>query len=105
MFTGKNLIELVSVDSTNAYAAQLLAEKTLPEGTAVTASVQQLGKGQAGNIWQSEVGKNLLVSTVFYPAFLAPRHQFFLNQVSSLAVADALDFFLSGEEIRIKWPN
>jgi BirA family transcriptional regulator, biotin operon repressor / biotin---[acetyl-CoA-carboxylase] ligase len=105
LFVGKNLIELNSVDSTNAYASKLLSEKVFPEGTVIRADFQSSGKGYAGNLWQSEPGKNLLLSVIFYPSFLAPRHQFFLNQVSSLAVVNTVEAFLLNDEVRIKWPN
>lgn len=105
LFVGKNVIELNSVDSTNAYASKILAEKALPEGTVIRADFQSLGKGYAGNSWQSEPGKNLLLSVIFYPSFLPPRHQFFLNQVSSLAVANTVEVFLPEDEVKIKWPN
>ena len=105
MFIGNNLIELESVDSTNEYAAALLAKSKVPEGTAITAGFQSSGKGAAGNRWQSHVGENLLVSVILYPTFLAPRHQFFLNQAISLAVADTVIFFLPQAVVHIKWPN
>lgn len=105
LFVGKNLIELNSVDSTNAYASKLLSEKGFPEGTVIRTDFQSSGKGYAGNSWQSEPGKNLLLSVIFYPSFLPPRHQFFLNQVSSLAVANTVEAFLLNDEIKIKWPN
>jgi BirA family biotin operon repressor/biotin-[acetyl-CoA-carboxylase] ligase len=105
LFVGKNLIELNSVDSTNAYTSKLVSEKAVPEGTAIRADFQSLGKGYAGNSWQSEPGKNLLLSIIFYPSFLSPRHQFFLNQLSSLAAANTVEFFLPGDRVKIKWPN
>ncbi|MCY7411197.1 MAG: biotin--[acetyl-CoA-carboxylase] ligase, partial [Chitinophagales bacterium] len=62
-------------------------------------------KGYSGNIWESESGKNLLMSVIFFPNFLSPRLHFFLNQVASLAVADTVKEFVKGKEIKIKWPN
>jgi BirA family biotin operon repressor/biotin-[acetyl-CoA-carboxylase] ligase len=105
LFVGKNLIELNSVDSTNAYASKLLSEKVLPEGTVIRADFQSFGKGYAGNLWQSEPGKNLLLSIILYPSFLTPRQQFFLNQVASLAVVDTVGLFLLNDQAKIKWPN
>jgi BirA family transcriptional regulator, biotin operon repressor / biotin---[acetyl-CoA-carboxylase] ligase len=105
LFVGQHVIELEKVDSTNAHASAILAEKRLPEGTAIVTKFQLLGQGYGGNSWQSEAGKNLLMSVIFYPTFLEPRHQFFLNQMTSLAVANTIESFLPGEEVRIKWPN
>ena len=47
------------------------------------AEYQTAGKGQRGNSWESEYGKNLTFSTVFYPQTIAPASQFIL----SMAVA------------------
>ncbi len=105
LFTGKELIKLDSIDSTNSYAAELLSTKKVSEGTAIKTNFQSRGKGYSGNIWESESGKNLLMSVIFYPNFLTPRLQFFLNQVASLAVADTVKEFVKGKEIKIKWPN
>ena len=105
LFVGKNLIALNSVDSTNAYTSKLISEKVPPEGTVIRADFQSSGRGYAGNSWLSEPGKNLLLSVIFYPSFLSPRHQFFLNQISSLAVANTVEIFLLQDEVKIKWPN
>jgi len=105
LFIGKKIIELSSVDSTNVYASKLLAENLFPEGTVISTKFQTLGKGYSGNSWQSETGKNLLLSVILYPTFLSPRHQFFLNQIASLAVADTTASFLLNAEVKIKWPN
>jgi len=105
LFIGKKIIELGSTDSTNAFAAKLLAESHLPEGTVITAKFQTLGRGYSGNSWHSDAGKNLLLSIILYPALLLPRHQFFLNQISSLAVANTVESFLVNSSVKIKWPN
>jgi BirA family biotin operon repressor/biotin-[acetyl-CoA-carboxylase] ligase len=98
-------MDVDQVDSTNSMAAATLLEKKLVEGTAITAQQQSHGRGYAGSDWQSEYGKNLLLSIVLYPVFLAPRQQFFLNQVASLAVADLFEQSISADSVRIKWPN
>ena len=105
LFIGNHLIELDEVDSTNAAAARLLQEKKMPEGTAVATAFQTTGKGYSGNTWDSEKGKNLLLSIIIYPSFLQPRHHFFLNQIASLAVASTIEMFAKGKTVSIKWPN
>jgi len=105
LFIGKKIIEFDSLDSTNVFASKLLAENILPEGTTIVAKFQSLGKGYSGNSWQSEAGKNLLLSVILYPTFLSLRHQFFLNQISSLAVANTVESFLVNAAVKIKWPN
>ncbi|MBR1427138.1 MAG: biotin--[Paludibacteraceae bacterium] len=61
---------------------------------------QTAGRGQAGNSWESEAGKNLLFSTLLQSPAVAPAQQFRLNMAISLAVTDILP-----TEVCIKWPN
>lgn len=105
LFMGKNLLELEATESTNTYAKELIANSEPIEGTAVVAYAQTLGRGQMGNNWQSEPGKNLTVSYILYPVFLTPDKQFYLNMAVSLAVKECCEVYLKGEEVEIKWPN
>ena len=104
LFTGRKTIELETVHSTNSYALELLKETILPEGTVVIARNQVSGRGQPGNKWESEPGKNLTLSFIFYPVFLPVEKQFILSKVVSLAVAELLVEVL-GKKVHIKWPN
>lgn len=107
LFTGRNIIFLSEVDSTNSYAIELLKNVKLSEGTAVHAASQIQGRGQRGNTWESEPSMNLTVSYVFSPTFLETKKQFLLYQISALAVYDVLSE-LTGKgqfDIKIKWPN
>ena len=56
------LIVLDETDSTNRYISQLCNElqESVAELTTVTAEFQTAGKGQRGNTWEAERGKNLL---------------------------------------------
>jgi BirA family biotin operon repressor/biotin-[acetyl-CoA-carboxylase] ligase len=103
LFIGSHHISLESVDSTNTYAKNIIAEKPT-EGTLITATEQTAGRGQAGSAWQSEKEANLTASYILYPAFLAADKQFFLSMAVSLAVRELCEE-LTGQEIRIKWPN
>jgi len=105
LFIGKKIVNLDSIESTNSYAAEELQKGKLPEGTIIRTLFQSKGKGYAASAWQSEPGKNLLFSVILYPVFLAPKQQFFLNEIASLAVADTLDSFIPKKKVRIKWPN
>ncbi|MBN2263977.1 MAG: biotin--[acetyl-CoA-carboxylase] ligase [Prolixibacteraceae bacterium] len=100
---GKNTIKLESVDSTNNYTSKLLADNKLNEGTVVLAGYQNAGRGQINNSWESEPGKNLLMSVLLYPDFLPVQHQFLLSKVVALGVRDLLACFV--DEVKIKWPN
>ena len=97
------LIRLREVNSTNAYIQSLSRDERLPEGSVVWADFQTAGRGQIGNVWESENGKNLTFSIVFYPSFLLAKHQFLISQIASLSVKETLDEFISG--ITVKWPN
>jgi len=111
LFTGKVAIHLEKTDSTNNYAKRLLSKQKPSEGTAIIADFQEQGKGQPvapdgmmGNKWESEEGKNLLVTYVFYPKFLEAANQFYLNMAMSLAVMETVHQ-LCKKEVLVKWPN
>lgn len=77
----------------------------LPEYFTITAAYQSAGRGQRGNTWESERGKNLLMSTLLYPRFLPAACQFRLSQAVALAVAEALDQLAPQAGFTLKWPN
>ena len=99
------LIIIDETNSTNHYLDQLCRNESArpAEYTTVIAQFQTAGKGQRGNSWESEDGKNLLFSYVLYPTFVEARHQFVLSQIASLAVKEELDQWTDG--VSIKWPN
>lgn len=100
--TDKNIIVFNELDSTNNYAKQLVKEKAA-QGTVVLAHYQESGRGQVGNFWESECGKNLLFSLILYPGFLEAGKQFYISKVVSLALAKVLKQHL--DDVKIKWPN
>lgn len=97
------LIHLAETDSTISHLSELCDRQCIPELTTVVADFQTSGRGQRGNRWESEKGKNLLFSFVLYPTFLEARNQFLLSQIVSLSVKETLDRYV--EHISIKWPN
>lgn len=99
----KKIIVLSEVDSTNNYANRLILSEAAEEGTVVLARFQNKGKGQQGNSWESEPGKNLLASIILFPEFLPAGKQFLISKAISLAILD----FLKPEtdQASIKWPN
>jgi len=107
LFTGRHIIELDEIPSTNTYAIDLLKQGSLTEGSLVRAFHQGGGRGQYGNSWHSEKGKNLTFSLVMHPVFLAADKQFYLSKITSLAVLGMLTEILpaSQYDIQIKWPN
>ncbi len=103
MITNKNFIFSSEVESTNNYANQLVLSKAAEEGTVVLAQHQKKGRGQQGNSWESEAGKNLLASIILFPDFLPAARQFYLSKIASLALVDFLNTETS--DISVKWPN
>ena len=99
----KNFIYLNETASTNNYANQLILTKAAAEGTVVMTQFQTKGKGQQGNSWESESGKNLLASYIFQPKFLKAANQFYLSKAVSLALTDLLAE--ENIDVTIKWPN
>jgi BirA family biotin operon repressor/biotin-[acetyl-CoA-carboxylase] ligase len=102
---GQVLIELTETDSTNNYAMHLLSEGMADHGIAVRTDLQRKGKGQHGNHWVSEEGKNLLFSYVLHTAAFPISRQFMLNIAACVSVADFLIHDLQMSNISIKWPN
>ena len=98
-----NIITVESVASTNSYLKELAHSQTLDEGTVIVTRNQTAGKGQQGNAWESEAGKNITCSILLYPSFLPVQQFFLLSEVISLGVKETLDAYTDG--ITIKWPN
>lgn len=97
------MIRLTETDSTSNHLSRL-ADTCLPEEfTVVSADYQTAGKGQRGNSWEAEAGKNLLFSFILYPGFLVVRKQFLLSKLISLSIKEALEAYATG--FSIKWPN
>ena len=100
---GKEIIHLSEIDSTNNFAAKLLSENLCQNGSVIMADVQTQGKGQRGNIWLSESGKNLLSSFIFKSDNLSVDRQATLTWATSLSLIETLRKF--NIEVQVKWPN
>ena len=96
--------------STNTLMKELLAKGEWPECERfLYTAFQTAGRGQAGNGWESEEGKNLLCSILLPPR----KDLFYLNVLVSVAVHKVIRSLLferSGllslsEAVSIKWPN
>lgn len=96
-------IRLQSTESTNKFVKHYrpVSPKDM---ILVTAEFQTSGRGQMGNSWESEEGKNLLFSLLLHPREVAVDRQFVLSQAMALAVCETLSDY-AGEGISIKWPN
>jgi len=103
MIIGSKLIYFESLPSTNNHAVQLLKTSEPAEGTIIYTDYQSLGKGQPGNKWESEKGKNLLMSIILYPSFINSDKQFLISMALSLGICDFLRRYITS--CSIKWPN
>lgn len=112
MFIGRRQYFLDQVDSTNSYAAKLIAKSEPSEGTAVLSYNQISGRGQpvskngilVRNVWHMAAGLNIASSIILRPHFLKVSKQFLL----SMAVSNAIQKLLTTinlKEVSIKWPN
>ncbi len=108
-------IELSSVDSTNSYARRWMSEHDVGEELVVVSTREQThGRGQKGNSWESEYGKNLTFSLLFHPQGILASGQFVLSQAMALSILDMLEWVgksvvgddrIPADSFSVKWPN
>lgn len=103
LFIGKELHDFSSLPSTNTYATELLSKSNPLDGTVILTYNQTAGRGQIGSKWESAPDKNVSMSVILHPNFLAAQEQFNLNAVVSLAIFDVVS--LHAKKVRVKWPN
>ena len=96
-------IKLDVIDSTNNYAMNLVKEGWTKNLACIWARDQYQGKGQRGNTWLSEAGKNLTCSIIFFPVLLDAGDNFYLSMAVCLAAKKFLQS--SCQDVKIKWPN
>ncbi|HXK80846.1 MAG TPA: biotin--[acetyl-CoA-carboxylase] ligase [Bacteroidales bacterium] len=89
------------LDSTNIEAQRLIKDG-LNQNAAIISQFQLKGKGQKGNCWHSENGKNILISIVCFHN-MPMENQFDISIKSSLGIIDFLDDY--SIKAQIKWPN
>jgi BirA family biotin operon repressor/biotin-[acetyl-CoA-carboxylase] ligase len=101
---GDPFIELLSVDSTNNYAMEMVHKGNSKHGIVYFARQQFAGKGQRGKHWQTHPGENITMSVVLDTSSLEVSNLFVLSIAIALAV---YDFFKSKVSLNIslKWPN
>lgn len=107
--TRKKIIHKKSLTSTNTYLSERIKSHKKTKDFLVPLSVvytdfQTNGRGQQKHKWESEKGKNLLMSVLLYPN-LSPSEQFLITEWISLSITDFLIDTLHLKEITIKWPN
>jgi BirA family biotin operon repressor/biotin-[acetyl-CoA-carboxylase] ligase len=103
MTIGSNLFFVENLPSTNIHAVSLIKKGRIPDGAIIYTNFQSAGKGQWGNYWESESGKNLLFSVILFPQHIKPDNQFIISIAFSLGICDFLKRYISA--CSIKWPN
>lgn len=103
MIIGSDYIYVEATESTNTFASDLIRSGEIREGTIIHAGFQSAGRGQKGNRWDSENGKNLLFSIILYPSTVKADEQFIISMVISLGILDFLKIHIPAG--KIKWPN
>ena len=76
----ENIIKLKEIDSTNIYLLENAEKFSNEEMTVAITDYQTAGRGQRGNHWESEPGKNLLLTLLLQPRNLPARGQFILSE-------------------------
>lgn len=104
LFMGQQQYFLPVCESTNTEAQKLLNKNEATEGCVVLTAQQTNGRGQRGNSWEADPGKNITLSVVLSPSFLPVRQQFYLNMAISLAVLDLVRE-QGLPQAQLKWPN
>jgi BirA family biotin operon repressor/biotin-[acetyl-CoA-carboxylase] ligase len=102
--TNPQFLYFEELPSTNSKIKELCDNHPLPEFSIVIARQQSAGRGQQGNHWESEPGKNLTFSIVIYPNFIKIQDQFIISQWISVAIIKTLAKYIP-QGLKIKWPN
>ncbi|MFW6043646.1 MAG: biotin--[acetyl-CoA-carboxylase] ligase [Marinilabiliaceae bacterium] len=97
------IIQPEETESTSSYLKEILKQRQLPECSVVITNRQTAGRGQPGNAWISNPGKNLTFSMIFYPEMVPASEQFILSKAVTVAITDVLGEMIP--EVSIKWPN
>jgi len=91
---------IAQTNSTNTYL------KEHPEINEVYTGFQTEGRGQAGNGWESEPGKNVLLSVRLHPQRLMVCDQWKVCVAVSVALWQTVkEYMYDPSKLSIKWPN
>ena len=100
------------IDETHSTSSLLREtyDDSLPHLFTIRTDFQTAGRGQAGNSWESEKGKNLLFSTLLRYPEVEAANQWRLSMLVAVAVREAITSILSPLASRLspitsKWPN
>jgi len=99
-----NIIKLNATHSTNDFLKNITSKQPTENFTIVMTESQTKGKGQRGNTWTTEPGKNLIFSTLVKSLTNSENSIFDLNIAVSISIIEALETFKI-PKLNIKWPN
>ncbi len=115
VFIGKSIKYLPTCHSTNDFCQKLIESGSIENGFCVYTDFQTKGRGQRGNKWEGEAGKNLMMSIFLKPDFLKATDQFQMNVVVSIGIYRAILLFVKEissqklpilyDNLKIKWTN
>ena len=97
-----------SIGSTNTYLRDLNGGDPNYDYEVAVATFQTAGRGQKGNTWESEAGKNLLFSILARPTGIKIQEQFYISEAIALAVSDSVIAAIGSDysgDISVKWSN
>ena len=97
-----------SIGSTNTYLRSLNGGDPQYDYEVAVAGFQTAGRGQKGNTWESEAGKNLLFSILAHPRNIKVQEQFYISEAIALAVSDSVMAAMGPQYaggVSVKWSN
>ena len=97
-----------SIGSTNTYLRSLNGGDPQYDYEVAVAGFQTAGRGQKGNTWESEAGKNLLFSILAHPLNIKVQEQFYISEAIALAVSDSVMAAIGPQYapgVSVKWSN
>ena len=97
-----------SIGSTNTYLRSLNGGDPAYDYEVAVATFQTAGRGQKGNSWESEAGKNLLFSILAHPSNIKVQEQFYISEAIALAVSDSAMAAIGPDfapDVSVKWSN
>ncbi len=95
--------------STSSLLREMYSD-ALPHLYTIRTGFQTAGRGQAGNSWESEEGKNLLCSVLLKYEGVSAKEQWRISMLVAVALREAIIKVFGTEErfsnkLTIKWPN
>jgi BirA family transcriptional regulator, biotin operon repressor / biotin---[acetyl-CoA-carboxylase] ligase len=103
-YIGRKIEYLPSCHSTNDYALELIKKTVIENGTIVITDNQTGGRGQRGNSWESQAGKNITCTIIYKPEQIKAANQFLLNILLSTSIFKTVSSY-GVKDLKIKWPN